>query len=425
MGSGAGELVRQARACLAELAALDLSEVDLPELGPLLKELHATRAVLDAADAKVLEAFDSRQAHRSDFAVTAASWLRHHTHVGEADARARVRVARALRSLPLAADALAGGEVSWQHVRRIAPVVGYLADTPDELARLEKTLVDFARDNTPDDLTRLVQAAAEAAGVGESAAEREQRRLAQRSFTTTKSLDGWRHVTGLLAPELGDLLEQVLTGLATPVPGIDGAPDHRTAPQRRHDALADAIGLVADLDTVPEVNGSRPRLTLIADVATIRSEDSAWAARSPLASVLTRSLGPRALELLTCDAIITPLLTDRLGVPLTEGRAKRFVTNAQLTALKARDGGCIVPGCDRVRLEAHHVIPWSQGGLSDVSSYVLFCKRHHHLAHEDGWTVEPDPERPGLFQLRPPDDRPSIKACHTIDRDPGSTTPIW
>ncbi|RZS82709.1 uncharacterized protein DUF222 [Motilibacter rhizosphaerae] len=425
MRSSNRELVERARACLAELAVLDLSGVDLAELGPLLKDLHATRAVLDAVDAKVVEAFDSRQAYRADFAVTAASWLRHHTRVSEADARARVRVARALRSLPLAADALAEGEVSWQHVRRIAPVVGYLQDTPDELPRLEKTLVDFARDNTPDDLTRLVQAAAEAAGVGESAAEREQRRLAQRSFTTTKSLDGWRHVTGLLAPELGDLLEQVLTGLATPVPGIDGAPDDRTAAQRRHDALADAIGLVVDLDTVPEVNGSRPRLTLVADVATIRVDDPAWAARSPLASVLTRSLGPAALELLTCDAVITPLLTTGLGVPLAEGRAKRFVTSAQLKALKARDGGCIVPGCDRVRLEAHHVIPWSKGGLSDISSYVLFCKRHHHIAHEDGWTVEPDPDRPGLFQLRPPDDRPPIRARHTIDRDPGSTTPIW
>ncbi|RZS91709.1 uncharacterized protein DUF222 [Motilibacter rhizosphaerae] len=373
----------------------------------------------------MVEAFDSRQAYRADFAVTTASWLWHHTHVGEADARSRVRVARALRSLPLAADALAGGEVSWQHVRRIAPVVGYLADTLDELPRLEKTLVDFARENTPDDLTSLVQAAGEAAGVGESAAEREQRRLAQRSFTTTTALDGWRHVTGLLSPEVGDLLEQVLTGLSSPVPGMDGAPDDRTAAQRRHDALADAIGMVADLDTVPEVNGSRPRLTLIADVATIRSEDPAWAARSPLASLLTRSLGPATLELLTCDAVVTPLLTDGLGVPLAEGRAKRFVTSAQLKALKARDDGCIVPGCDRIRLEAHHVIPWSQGGLSDVSSYVLFCKRHHHIAHEDGWTVEPDPDRPGLYQLRPPDARPPIRARHTIDRDPGSTTPIW
>ncbi|WP_165400156.1 HNH endonuclease signature motif containing protein [Motilibacter rhizosphaerae] len=425
MCSSRGQLVEQAQACLAELAALDLSEVAAAELGPLLKELHATRAVLDAADAKVLEAFDARQAYQADFAVTAASWLRHHTHVGEADARSRVRVARALRSLPLAADALAEGWVSWQHVRRLAPVVGYLADTPDELPRLEKTLVDFARDNTADDLTRLVQAAAEAAGVGESAAEREQRRLAQRSFTTTTALDGWRHVTGLLSPELGDLLEQVLTGLAAPVPGIDGGPDARSAAQRRHDALADAIGLVADLDTVPEVNGSRPRLTLVADVATLRADDPAWGARSPLASVLTRSLGPAALELLTCDAVITPLLTTGLGVPLAEGRAKRFATSAQLKALKARDGGCIVPGCDRVRLEAHHTIPWSKGGLSDLSSYVLFCKRHHHIAHEDGWTVEPDPDRPGLFQLRPPDARPPIKACHIIDRDPGSTTPIW
>jgi hypothetical protein len=57
-------------------------------------------------------------------------------------------------------------------------------------------------------------------------------------------------------------------------------------------------------------------------------------------------------------------------------------------ALRIRDGGCRFPGCHRQRhLEAHHVIHWLRGGLTDLDNLVLLCRRHHMAIHEEGFTV--------------------------------------
>ncbi|WP_237566073.1 HNH endonuclease [Ornithinimicrobium cerasi] len=37
--------------------------------------------------------------------------------------------------------------------------------------------------------------------------------------------------------------------------------------------------------------------------------------------------------------------------------------------------------------EAHHVVPWAQGGRSDLSNYALLCPRHHTWVHEVGLTA--------------------------------------
>lgn len=76
-----------------------------------------------------------------------------------------------------------------------------------------------------------------------------------------------------------------------------------------------------------------------------------------------------------------------------------------------RDGGCVVPGCHAPPewCEAHHVVPWEHGGLTDVDGMALLC-RHHHTAHHAGiyglqlrdgvpWVRVPawvDPARPWL-----------------------------
>lgn len=31
---------------------------------------------------------------------------------------------------------------------------------------------------------------------------------------------------------------------------------------------------------------------------------------------------------------------------------------------------------------AHHGVPWSRGGSTDVATGVLLCPRHHTLAHD-------------------------------------------
>ena len=37
--------------------------------------------------------------------------------------------------------------------------------------------------------------------------------------------------------------------------------------------------------------------------------------------------------------------------------------------------------------EAHHVVPWADGGRSDLSNYALLCPRHHTWVHDHGLTA--------------------------------------
>lgn len=83
---------------------------------------------------------------------------------------------------------------------------------------------------------------------------------------------------------------------------------------------------------------------------------------------------------LLCDAAIQLMLTDPAGVPLKLGRAQRLFSKDQRRVLAARDHHCRAPGCDIPApwCEVHHVVPWQDGGRTDVSNAILLCSFHHH-----------------------------------------------
>src|SRR5437879_9078093 len=99
-------------------------------LGDEIAELSAH---LDAATARLLElirAFDARGGWNTGFRSCAA-WLSWRVGLDLGAARERVRVARALGTLPLLAEALARGELSYARVRALTRVA-----TPETEVRL-------------------------------------------------------------------------------------------------------------------------------------------------------------------------------------------------------------------------------------------------------------------------------------------------
>jgi len=58
-------------------------------------------------------------------------------------------------------------------------------------------------------------------------------------------------------------------------------------------------------------------------------------------------------------------------------------------ALAFRDHGCVAPGCGRPPrwTDAHHLKHWVDGGETTLSNLVLLCRPHHHMVHEQGWTL--------------------------------------
>ena len=77
---------------------------------------------------------------------------------------------------------------------------------------------------------------------------------------------------------------------------------------------------------------------------------------------------------------------------LDHGRAVRLATDDQYRALVARDGGCRWPGCDKPAswCEVDHLVPWHQGGLTDLNNLVLLCAAHHTEKHRAGTVVVGD-----------------------------------
>jgi hypothetical protein len=94
---------------------------------------------------------------------------------------------------------------------------------------------------------------------------------------------------------------------------------------------------------------------------------------------------------LACDNPLLGAIVDEHGTVLALGRTRRLVSKAQRRALMIRDTMCRYPGCHQTRhLKAHHVIPWSLGGRTDLHNLILLCQWHHTAVHEGGINISDD-----------------------------------
>jgi hypothetical protein len=118
------------------------------------------------------------------------------------------------------------------------------------------------------------------------------------------------------------------------------------------------------------------------------------------------------VERWACDSSVTRILFDGESNVIDVGRATRVITGPRRRALNARDRFCRWPGCDRAArwTAAHHLVPWSKGGSSDLDNQVLLCHRHHWMVHEGGWQlVRTDDAR--MLTVPPPTRfRPYVRA---------------
>ena len=171
---------------------------ELDRLGDAIAELAAH---LDAATARLLDLireFDARGGWNSGFR-SCAHWLSWRVGLDLGAARERVRVARALGTLPRLSEAFARGELSYAKVRALTRVA-----TPETEARL----LAVGRAGTAAHVERIVRGWRR---VDRNAEAREARRQhAHRSLHVHQDEDGTVVVRGRLAPEVGALLLRAL-----------------------------------------------------------------------------------------------------------------------------------------------------------------------------------------------------------------------
>lgn len=157
-------------------------------------------------------------------------------------------------------------------------------------------------------------------------------------------------------------------------PDVDAGPPGASAAP----SVATEICVIATLDQFAAAHGAGDPAARTAGLARI----SLAGHTGPYPGA---TLHPAVLARLSCDSPIRRILVDDNGAILRHGRSRRLATTAQKRALAVRDGGCVIPGCPLPAewCDAHHVIPWEIGGVTDVDAMVLLCP-HHHTAHHAG-----------------------------------------
>jgi hypothetical protein len=101
------------------------------------------------------------------------------------------------------------------------------------------------------------------------------------------------------------------------------------------------------------------------------------------------AIHPEAALRIACDASIMRVVMAGPSQPLDVGRKTQIVPYHLRRALALRDRGCRFPTCDRPPpwSDAHHVVHWSDGGITALENLVLLCRHHHRLVHEGGFGV--------------------------------------
>lgn len=117
---------------------------------------------------------------------------------------------------------------------------------------------------------------------------------------------------------------------------------------------------------------------------------------------------------LACDAAMVRMEHGPAGEILDVGRRTRTISPALRRALRARDRQCRFPGCRNVRVDAHHLEHWADGGRTALDNLVLLCRRHHRAVHEEGFRITLDAA--GDVEFIRPDGRPLPEA---------PAAPVW
>src|SRR6266508_2551894 len=191
---------------------------------------------------------------------------------------------------------------------------------------------------------------------------------------------------GFLANANAELFRTLIDAAAKPRRTPAGELDPRTLGQRRADALTVLLHAAAATGGgIPAHGGIKPHVAV-----TIALADLIEAGRAATGDpTFGDGLSAAAVRALACDAGIIPVVLGSQSEPLDVGREHRFVTPAIRRALIARDGGCVIPGCDAPpgHCDAHHLTHWVDGGATAVDTLALFCKPHHRAIHKGTWPV--------------------------------------
>jgi hypothetical protein len=358
-----------------------------------------------------------------------AEWLSWRCQIGPGTAREHVRVARALRTLPVTHAEFAAGRMGYSKVREITRIAtpateAGLAEimTPMTAGQAER----FARayrgceqdqpgggreprsslrfrsdpDNgevsvslylPPADGAVVLQALRAATG---DLDRQDSETLAAGAGQPVPDLtgDGWPAPFLVATADLAAALVAICGGyLGGKIAAADNADIYQVHIHTTAEALTPAVpaGTQDLLPGMPDVPAGTP-CAIARDVPAGTPDLPAGHPAHPDRCHLEDgpAINPQLAQRIACFATLSMIVHGIDGTIAAIGRRSRKIPPALRRAVRERDGyRCTFPGCNTRRTEAHHILYWSLGGPTELANLLLLCSAHHHLVHAKGYLI--------------------------------------
>jgi hypothetical protein len=324
-----------------------------------------------------------------------------------------------IEEAPVVGDALAAGDLSAGHVDAISRAMKIAGDAKGAFMELVPDLVEAASVmSVPEFAVEVTKAAKGVVTDGGLSMFEDQRRSTYLKIWNDAT--GMVQVRGAFDPEIGAILQsRVNTKVETmfhsgdrDVPVVYHTHVDANDFRRAHALVA----LVADVhdDCTRPAGRATSRSATSRSAGSCRSDvvvhidletlTNGLSASSTHRTAFGADLPVETIRRIACDANIIPLVLNGAGVPLDIGRGQRLASAAQRRALEATHDTCAFNGCAVAfhACQIHHIEYWEHGGPTDLDNMVPLCSRHHHAAHEGGWTLKLKPGSRTLLAQPPP-----------------------
>ncbi len=385
---------------------------------------------LAGLQARWLKIADDTGVVRRSGARNAGAWLEALTGESGRDAHAKAGVADAVRATPSLGSGLLDGSLNAGQAKQIA-ATAKSTDAPSE--RIEALIEDVKGLSAAETTRKARQLERELADETPGERFEQQRRKRAASMGTKTDGSGMFELRAQFDPVTG---ERVRLTLIKALKNLHNGDDEtRTHKQILADALEQLITRHSQTPTADSRAGSTTEKAVRSGSTGAGSAGSGTATGSGTAAtgsadgsmggvdvMVTVTLDDliagldasgslvgsgetipiEQIRRIACEQGIIPTVLGSKSEVLDMGRRTRLATPAQKRALKATYRGCGIPGCD-VPFEfcdIHHIWYWTKGGPTDLSYLVPVCIHHHHLIHDQGWTITKHTD--ATINLEPP-----------------------